>query len=391
MPDNSPAKALPPTSGFAGFRLQEAREGALDWHNHDWIAFLGASYFRAIGELNQYGASARGISIDTGMDGVVEEFPAFTKFFIGPQSGDTVTVHALLDGPSVAGAFRFQLTRRADVRMEVEQTLYMRQGARRLGVAPLTSMFWFSETLKPTAIDWRPEVHDSDGLAIWTGAGERVWRPLNNPARANISAFKDENPRGFGLMQRDRSFDHYGDGVRYERRPSIWVEPIGNWGKGSVELVELPTADETSDNIVAMWKPQEAPQPGAELNFHYRMYWVADEPFPPPLARCVATRLGGGGYPGQKQASKARKFMVEFKGGALTNVPANAKVEAVVSTTRGAFTEYRITEPVPDSDAHWRTQFDLLAEGDEPAELRCFLQMGGQTLSETWAFQYHPF
>ena len=110
--------------------------------------------------------------------------------------------------------------------MDIEATLFMRAAVSRFGIAPLTSMYWFSETKKETAIDWRPEVHDSDGLSMWSGNGERLWRPLNNPPRIMVSAFSDNNPRGFGLCQRDRVFDHYLDGVYYDRRPTLWVEPM---------------------------------------------------------------------------------------------------------------------------------------------------------------------
>ena len=205
MPADSPARQLPTGSGFAGVRIQEARDGALDWRKNDWAAFLGASYFRAIGELHQYGASARGLALDTAVAGRLEEFPDFTNFYMAePDAGDTIIVCALLEGPSVAGACKFAMTRGKGVVMEIEQALFMRRAVSRFGLAPLTSMYWFSETKKPMAADWRPEVHDSDGLAMWTGRGEHLWRPLNNPPHVVVSAFADENPKGFGLLQRDR-------------------------------------------------------------------------------------------------------------------------------------------------------------------------------------------
>ena len=202
MPADSPARKLPDNSGFAGFRFQEARTGKLDWKKNDWVAFLGASYFRAIGELYQYGLSARGLAVDVAVFGKNEEFPDFTHvYFETPQAGsNTVTVYALLDGPSVAGAYRFVMQRASAIIMDIDSALYMRQDVSRLGLAPLTSMYWYSEKAKTTAIDWRPEIHDSDGLAMWTGTGERIWRPLNNPPRIITSAFADENPKGFGLL-----------------------------------------------------------------------------------------------------------------------------------------------------------------------------------------------
>ena len=288
MPADSPARGLPDNSGFAGFRFQEARNGKLDWHKNDWVAFLGASYFRAIGELYQYGLSARGLAVDVAVFGKPEEFPDFTHVFFetpAPES-DTVTVYALLDGPSVAGAYRFVMQRAKSVIMDIESTIFMRQEVSRLGIAPLTSMYWYSEKSKNTAIDWRPEIHDSDGLAMWTGSGERIWRPLNNPPRIMTSSFSDTNPKGFGLLQRDRNFDHYLDGVYYDRRPSLWIEPQGNWDRGAIQLVEIPTDDEIHDNVVAMWVPSEPALAGRSFVFSYRMYWSADEPHPTPLAAC---------------------------------------------------------------------------------------------------------
>ena len=240
-PDN-PARALPNDSGFAGFRFQESRFGnqaTLDWRKNDWAVFLGASYFRAIGELYQYGLSARGVAINTALPNRSEEFPRFSEFYIETPKTDngSMVVHALLDGPSVTGAYRFDLRRATGVVMEVESALFLRKAVERLGLAPLGSMYWFSETKRPTALDWRPNVHDSDGLAIWTGTGEHLWRPLNNPRDVAVSSFVDASPRGFGLLQRDRNFDHYLDGVHYERRPSLWVEPLDNWGGGTVQLV----------------------------------------------------------------------------------------------------------------------------------------------------------
>ena len=393
MPADSVARGLPPNAGFAGFRFQENRKGELDWRKNDWVAFLGASYFRAIGELYQYGLSARGLVVNAAnpVAPFAEEFPDFTQFWLmEPDASNDVVVCALLDGPSVCGAYRFRMQRTARVVMDVECAIFLRQDVARLGIAPLTSMYWFSEKLKATAVDWRPELHDSDGLALWNGRGERIWRPLNNPPGVTVSAFGDENPRGFGLSQRDRVFDHYLDGVRYERGPTLWVEPLSPFGKGSVQLIENYTDDEIHDNINAMWVPAEPAKAGKALEYRYRLHWVADEPVPMALARCVATRMGNGGVPGLPRPKGVRKFMVEFLGGPLAALPFGEKPEPVLSASRGEFS-YVFTEAVPDDvPGHWRAQFDFRAEGREPVEMRLFLRHGGQTLSETWAYQYHP-
>jgi glucans biosynthesis protein len=378
---------------FAGFWLREPKDGAKDWRAAEpWATFSGASYFRAVGELGQVGLSARGVALSPGGIGP-EEFPDFVAFWFAPapSDSDAATVYALLDGPSLTGAYRFLMRRTKGVVMDIEKTLFLRQPVERLGLAPLTTMFWYSETVKTAAVDWRPEVHDSDGLALWTGAGERIWRPLNNPGRSTISSFLDERPRGFGLLQRDRQFDHYLDGVRYDRRPSAWVEPIGDWGKGAVELVELPTDDEIHDNVVAYWSPAKPTAAGDRVALSYRLHWLADEPYPTPLGRCVATRLGRGGQPGLPRPPGVRKFMVEFLGGPLANLPFGATPEPVLTSTRGSFS-YVYTEAVPDDvPGHWRAQFDLIVDGSDPVELRLYLKTGDQVLTETWLFQYHPF
>lgn len=395
MPADSVARQLPAGAGFAGFRLQEPRGGEFEWRKNDWVAFLGASYFRAIGELHQYGLSARGLAVDTAVAGRPEEFPDFTKIYIEtPKDGsDSVTVYALLESPSVVGAYRFVMTRTKGVIMDIDQALFLRRDIERFGISPLTSMYWFSETQKQTAIDWRPEIHDSDGLAMWTGWGEHLWRPLNNPPHTTASAFSDENIKGYGLLQRDRMFDHYEDGVSYEKRPSLWVEPKGNWGKGAVHLIELPTDDEIHDNIVATWVPAEPARAGSKFELSYRLYWQADEPYPTDLARCVATRLSNGGQPGQPRPKGVRKFMVEFLGGPLVSVPYGVKPEMVLSASRGSFTDYRMMEAVPDNvPGHWRAQFDLAGvEGTDPVEMKLQLKLDGKIVSETWMFQYHPF
>lgn len=389
MPGDSPAHDLPRDSGFAGFRFQEAgaRE---DWRTQDWLAFLGASYFRAIGALGQYGLSARGVAVNVaGADG--EEFPDFTEFFIAPADGPEAVqpVWALLDGPSIAGAFHFACRRGFGVVMDVEARLFLRRDVERLGIAPLTSMFWFAEHGRERLKDWRPEVHDSDGLALWTGSGERLWRPLENPRSLSVSSFLDEDPRGFGLMQRDRNFDHYLDGVNYERRPSLWVEPLGEWGRGAVQLVELPTDDEIHDNIVAFWVPEAPAGKGRELAFDYRMHWLDDHPYPPDeLARVAATRLGRGGEPGNPRPPGLVKFVVEFEGRSLLALPWGTIPRPVITASRGAIS-YVFAEPIPNTN-RWRAQWDLEAEGNEPVELRLYLDLAGRPLTETWLFQYRP-
>lgn len=397
---DSPFGKVPASVGFGGFRIHEAHAGENEWlHKLPWGVFQGASYFRTVGELGEFGISARGLALDVAVADRSEEFPDFTQFWVQPgPENDEITVFALLESSSVVGAYRFVTQRAKSIVMDVDCQLNIRVENKRFGIAPLTSMYWFSETKKETAIDWRPEVHDSDGLSMWTGSGERLWRPLNNPPRIMMSAFSDNNPRGFGLSQRDRVFDHYVDGVNYNLRPSLWVEPLPSaygpgWGRGWVELCEIPTDDEIHDNIVAMWVPEKPVPAGAELQLAYRLHWAADEPFQSGLARVVATRLGRGGQPGQPRPKGVRKFDIEFLGGPLANLPWGAKPELVVNASRGSLAGYRNIEAVADGvPGHWRVEFDLAGvEGVDPVELRCFLTSGGQIVTETWMFQYHPF
>ncbi len=380
-------RKLPADLGFAGFQVL--------YHNdltRDIAAFLGASYFRAVGAEMQYGQSARGLAVDCGL-GRPEEFPMFTGFWFERPARDSgrLTVYALMDSPSIAGAYRFDIRPGATLVIDVDAALYPRKSIERLGIAPLTSMFQYGDNDRRVADDWRPEIHDSDGLALWTGAGEWIWRPLANPANLRFNAYLDENPRGFGLLQRDRNFEHYqDDGAFYDRRPGVWVEPRAGWGKGSVQLVELPTADETFDNIVAFWNPEQKTLPGQEMLFSYRLHWGSAMPVASPLARVVATRTGIGGIVGQKRKYYSRRFAVDFAGGDLAMLGKDAKVEAVITASRG---EVEIASARPlDSVRGYRAMFDLkpVDTSTEPIDLRLYLRADGRPLTETWLYQWTP-
>jgi len=378
---------LPKNLGFAGFQLFYHTD-----EKRDIAAFLGASYFRAVDAEMQYGLSARGLAIDSGM-ARNEEFPRFTAFWFeqpAPAS-DLLTVYALMDSLSITGAYRFIIHPGAQMVMDVDAALYPRKPIERLGVAPLTSMFLFGENDHRINNDWRPEIHDSDGLAIWRGNGEWIWRPLTNPENLRFNAYADENQRGFGLLQRDRNFDHYqDDGAFYNRRPSLWIEPRSDWGKGSIQLIELPAPDETSDNIVAFWNPDKPTHAGQELLFAYRLYWGAKPPVASPLARVVATRTGLGGIVGQKRTYFSWRFVVDFAGGALHMLGKDTVVEPVITVSRGK-TEIASVRPLASIHG-LRAMFDLQPTDDstEPINLRLYLRADGQALSETWLYQWTP-
>ena len=384
MPKDSPAQAVQSEAGFAGFRLMRPDLKS------DWISFLGAAYFRTDGADRQYGLSARGIALNTGM-AQPEEFPRFTDFWIEGNPDGTVTIYALMDGPSVSGAFKMTGRDSDGQVLTISSHLFFRGPVGRLGIAPLTSMFWYSEANRLQGFDWRPEVHDSDGLAMISGTGERIWRPLNDPDRVVTSSFSDNNPKGFGLIQRDRDFEHFqDDGVFYNKRPSVWVEPIGDWGPGAVQLVEIPTDDEIFDNVVAYWVPKAEPEKGAQVALDYKLYWTRQEPADWQVARTVATRFGRGGVPGQPRPDSQIKIAIDFEGPALTGLTVKDGITPVVSVPEGVEVVNPYVLPVVGTD-RWRLIFDVKApEGMETVDARAYLARNDTPLTETWLGQLHP-
>jgi glucans biosynthesis protein len=375
---------------FAGFRVMDGQD-----KQTDWLAFQGASYFRSAGADGQYGASARGIALNTAL-ATGEEFPRFTEFWL-EEHGPVVTIYALLEGPSITGAYKFDAVKNETkdnpgVVTNVACHLFFRAAITRLGVAPLTSMYWYGENERRKAVDWRPEIHDSDGLSLWTGKGERVWRPLVNPPTTQTNSFVDNNPKGFGLMQRDRDFDDYqDDGAFYNKRPGIWVEPKGNWGAGAVQLVEIPTDDEIHDNVVAYWRPDGNIAPGDTRSFEYRLYWQDFDPaFPKTLGHVVATRQGRGGQAGSNIGNAPkRKFVIDFTGGPLAQLEQRYDLKPDLWVSHGSFDNPYVVKVVGTN--RWRAVFDLNYQGKGPIDMRCALRMpDGKLLTETWVYQFFP-
>jgi glucans biosynthesis protein len=381
------ARLMKECDGFAGFRVMNPNGIG------DWLAFLGASYFRSAGPQNQYGLSARGLAIDTAVPGEPEEFPSFTDFWLEHAAEDRLIIYAILDSPSICGAYRFVNQRTVNaVTQEVTLALFARKGITQLCIAPLTSMFWYAESNRAQAIDWRPEIHDSDGLAIHTGAHERIWRPLINPPKVTTNSFLDTSPKGFGLLQRDRSFDHYqDDGVFYEKRPSLWVEPIGDWGKGAVVLSEIPTTRETEDNINAFWVPAAATQPGSRIDFGYRLNWISTEPQPLNVARAINVFTGVGGPPGHDPIAGQRKLVIDFEGGRLATLDSGSPestVKPIVEVTHGRLIEAHF-RPIVGSGGKWRLTADI-AQSDAPtSDIRVLIRVGDAAISETVLYQFH--
>ncbi|HSI05236.1 MAG TPA: glucan biosynthesis protein D [Myxococcota bacterium] len=372
------AKTLPEDLGFAGFRVMNPHNAETDW-----LAYLGASYFRAATPFDQYGISARAIAIDSGFKD--EEHPRYTDVWF-EQRGADLRITAYVDGPSVAGVVRFDVHVAGDAIMDVQANYFARKDVRRLGLAPLTSMYWYGERDRRYITDWHPEVHDSDVLVIQTAGGEQIARPLQNPKLTVTSTFDADDVRGFGLLQRDRDPEHYLDEIfHYERRPNLWVEPTKPFGKGKVMLLELATAEDVNDNTVAFWVPAAPVKAGASFALAYKLHWTAQQPRRPPVAEVRSTRVGWGGSP---PAPNVRRFAVELEGGLLEKLPADATVVPVVTVARGTVERPQVTR-VGDGK-RWRAQFDLREPGDAPVDIRMFLKSGTQVLSETWLYQYRP-
>jgi glucans biosynthesis protein len=364
--------------GPAGFRILHALNRPD--HRDELVVFLGASYFRALGRGQRYGLSARALAIDT-VGGGPEEFPRFTAFWIEQPAADAtaVVVHALLDSPRAAGAWRFTIHPGDATVMDVRARLYLRAPVAMLGLAPLTSMYQHGEN-QPRPGEFRPEVHDSDGLLVATD-GEWLWRPLVNPKSPLASSFEARGLQGYGLLQRDRRFDAYEDAeAHYELRPGAWVEPVGDWGPGRVQLLQLPTPDETEDNIVAAWVPAHAPAPGQALDFAYRLHWQGTAQQAPPNGWTVQSRRGRGWA---APAPDELQFIVDFDGPALRALAPDAAVQAVVTPLANARLIHAHAWPHPHGG--WRMALRVQRiHPTQPIELRAFLQHGAQALTETW-------
>ncbi len=376
-PEGRAPAGLAEDHGFSGIRFRHPvnRPGVWD----EAMVFQGASYFRAVARDTLYGLSARGLAIGTAGP-QPEEFPLFTAFWVEePVPGArSMRLYALLDSQSVAGAYSFVTTPGVETIMEIESVLFPRVEITEAGIAPLTSMYFFGPERRAGVDDFRDAVHDSDGLRIVNGTGERVWRPLRNPPQIEASAFADENPRSFGLIQRNRDFTHFQDSeAHYEQRPSAWVEPAGNWGRGAVMLFELPTANEFADNIVAFWRPEQPLAAGSEHRFSYRLFWGQTPGEELPLARVIATR-GGVSILDERE----RIFVVDFDLGMINF----DTLEPVIEASAGELAGMSIS-PLPGGNIA-RVGFHLIAGELLSGELRLSLASSGVTASEIWLYRW---
>jgi glucans biosynthesis protein len=374
---------LPSTLHFAGLRMLYPVN--LPTKEDEVASFVGASYFRLLGKGQRYGVSARALAIDTA-EPSGEEFPRFTEFWIEkPASrGTSLKFFALLDSPRAAGAYQFLLTPGNVTVLDVEAYVFMRKDVRKLGLEPLTSMFLVGANRTKYIPDYRPELHDSDGLLLQTAAGEWQWRPLINPDKTfHVSRFPGDNIKGFGLLQRHRDFCYYEDlAARYDLRPDLWFTPRQSLGPGTLELVEIPTPNEFNDNIVAYWVPEEKAVAGHQFHVAYSLSASIDDPPRPALLAAQSTRID------PPHDNKPPRFFIDFVGRAPVVLAPDAAVSAKITASRG-----EIRNPIVQPNevtGGWRVFFDLVAPGAEKVELRGTLTLGERTLSENWVYLWIP-
>ena len=382
------AGTLSPDLGHSGFRIHYPLN---DPDVKDEVAvFQGASYFRLLGPGHVHGLSSRGLAIDIGGE---EEFPDFREFWLVRPEPDeeTMVFHALLDSPSVTGAYRFELVPGAETLLRVDARLFARRDVGRLGVSPLSSMYLYGRGNSPSYDDFRPEVHDSDGLLMWTRAGEWIWRPLSNRPIPIVTSLIDTDPRGFGLVQRARDFDRYLDvETRYHRRPSEWVRfGEGDWGRGGVQLLEAPTVSEFQDNIAVSWVPDAPFDAGDERRYRYELVMFDERLGLQTLAQVERTGVGWDALPGQASPPprSQRRFIVDFSD-ATVDEQSGVDPEAVIETSAGRISDLRTMRLAEEPG--WRVSFRLEPDGDRPADMRLYLTRGGEPLSETWSYVWYP-
>lgn len=385
--DANLAKRIPPDLGYAGFKLTYPLQG--EDQRNQFLVFAGASYFRSVGRDNAFGLSARGLALDTGLASG-EEFPSFTEYWLlrpSPESKE-MRIFALLDGKSVTGAYAFTIVPGDITTMAVQARLFPRVPLKLPGIAPLTSMFFYGENTGRPIGEWRRQVHDSDGALIHNGAtGEWLWRPLLNPKSLQMDFFATDNVRGFGLLQRDQEFGDYLDAeARYDIRPSAWVEPKGDWGKGQVVLVQLPSPDETNDNIVLFWSPAEPQIPEKPISLEYTVKFGKAAVTSEPMGRVINTFVGDGNRTGGGARDGAYRLIVDFAGGQLEKLNSRNKITSSVTALENGEVLDQYVEYIA-AEHCWRLSILARPAVKSPLILRAYLQEEGETLTETWTYR----
>lgn len=384
--DTELQKLVPPDLGYAGFKLTFPFKKS-DVQNQ-FLVFAGASYLRGVAKENAFGISARGIAVDTGLPSG-EEFPSFVEFWlVKPQpKSKEMTLYGLLDGSSLTGAYQFKISPGDATKVDVRAVLFPRNNIKMLGVAPLTSMFYYGENTSRPRGEWRGEVHDSDGLLIQNGGGEWLWRPILNPSTLTMDYFSTVDVRGFGILQRDNHFASFNDlGAHYQKRPSTWVSPENAWGPGDVVLVQLPTLDETNDNIVAFWTPRQAPTPNTPYHIGYTLNFGNPNLPNEKIGHAINTFVGDGNMTGGGHVKGAYRIIVDFTGGDLARIPADASVTgSVTAHEQGEILEQYVEYNAPLKA--WRLSMLAKPAEGKPLDVRAFLTAGDHTLSETWTYR----
>ena len=371
--------------GYSGFRL--LAPDSLTGKRFEFLVFQGASYFRAVTTTLGWGLSARGVAVNT-IGGEPEEFPDFTHFwFLKPKPGDkTFKFFALLNGPSVTGAYEFETQPGDETVMTISGSLFLRKVVKLLGLAPFSSMFWFGENTHPKPLDFRPEVHDSDGLLIEQKFGPVIWRPLDNSKEMRHSAFAIDSVKGFGLLERDRDFNHFQDlEARYEKRTAVWVEPMEGFGRGTLHLIELPTGEETWDNIVTMWQPDHLPTAVEGLRFAYKLHWQKEHEH--NLAKVISTRYGEA--IATPDDPNDYLFVIDFTKG---KTPEGAAADWTPTIELNLPPDAKLLDKrvmANPETGGWRAFFKMdVPPAMKLLEMTCELTDGKQSISERWTYQW---
>lgn len=366
--------------GYSGFRLISTSG---DGKAFDFAIIQGATFFQAVARGQNFGTIARALTLKPA-EAKGEEFPIFRAFWLErPAVGsNSITIHGVIDSESTTGAIRMTFRPGDMTIVDVETTLFPRVNLDHVGLGGMGSTYFYGPNDRRDADDIRIAAYESSGLQIWNGKGEWLWRPLHNPENLQISAFLDDSPKGFGLLQRDRAYEAFqADDQRYERRPSLWIEPLGEWSQGSVQLLEIPTNAEINDNILVYWRPKAPMVAGSEVAFAYRQYWCWTPPERPPLATVASTRVGRG------SAGRRRRFAIDFSGDILgDNLPADLK--SILTVGPGAFHNVKLW-PYPERKTV-RVTFELDPGNENACEMRLILEAGGKPISETWLYRWTP-
>jgi periplasmic glucans biosynthesis protein len=370
----TPATALGDI-GFSGFKLLQKGEQSVDF-----AVFQGATFYRSRARGQEFGAVARALAIKTG-DPRGEEFPIFRAFWIErPGTDGVIMVHAVADSESATAAFRFTLRPGDMTIIDTECTVFARIDIDHIGLGPIQGTYLFGPSRRRNADDVRPQVHDVHGLQMLNGRNEWIWRPLNNPEQLQISSFMDENPKGFGLVQRDRDFNAYqDDDNRFEMRPTIWMEPIGDWGPGAIQLTEIPSNSELNDNIIAYWRPKDVLVAGSRSTFSYRQFWCWVTPERGTIAETIGFRVGRG------NSGRRRRCLVEFGGENLAAVEA-AGIVMSLSASPGQILNSKLALNTARKSA--RITFELDPGNEQACELRLVLTVGDKAITETWLYRW---